>query len=67
MRVLPSILSFYRKEFNKFNNIGTRMLAYFYHIAFRVLKILIWCENVNSLPSFMRHYNGRHSVALLNL
>ena len=26
MRGLPSILSFFRNEFNKFNNTGTRML-----------------------------------------
>ena len=31
MRGLPSILSLFRNEFNKFNNTGPRMLEYIYH------------------------------------
>ena len=31
MRGLPSILSLFQKEFNKFNNTGARMLASIYH------------------------------------
>ena len=32
MRGLPSILSLFRNEFNKFNNTRARMLDSFYHI-----------------------------------
>ena len=35
MRGLPSILSLFRNEFNKFNNARARMLHYIYHIALR--------------------------------
>ena len=33
MRGLPSILSFFRNEFNKFNNTRARMLNSFYHMT----------------------------------
>ena len=33
MRGLPSILSLFRNEFNKFNNIRTRMLDSIYHMT----------------------------------
>ena len=32
---LPSILSFFRNEFNKFNNTGARMLDSIYHMAIK--------------------------------
>ena len=35
MRGLPSILSLFRKEFNKFNNTRERMLDYIYHMTLR--------------------------------
>ena len=34
MRGLPSILSLFRKEFNKFNNTGARMLDSIYQMTF---------------------------------
>ena len=37
MRGLPSILSFFRNEFNKFNNTRARMLDSIYHITLRLL------------------------------
>ena len=37
MRGLPSILSLFRNEFNKFNNTGARMLDSIYHMALRLL------------------------------
>ena len=37
MRGLPSILSIFRNEFNKFNNTGARMLDSFYHMLLRIL------------------------------
>ena len=36
MRGLPSILSLFRSEFNKFNNTGARMLDSIYHMALRI-------------------------------
>ena len=37
MRGLPSILSLFRYEFNKFNHAGARMLDYIYHMATIIL------------------------------
>ena len=42
MRGLPSILSFFRNEFNKFNNTRARMLDSIYHMTFRSLKFHFW-------------------------
>ena len=41
MRGLPSILSLFRNEFNKFNNTKARMLEYIYHMTLRSLCNLI--------------------------
>ena len=37
MRGLPSILSLFRNEFNKFNNTKARMLHSIYHMTLRLL------------------------------
>ena len=37
MRVLLSILSFFRNEFNKFNNARVRMFDSIYHMTLRIL------------------------------
>ena len=39
MRGLPSILSLFRNEFNKFNNTRVRMLDSIYHMTLEYLKI----------------------------
>ena len=41
MRGLPSILSLFRNEFNKFNNTRARMLDSIYQMALRLLWIPI--------------------------
>ena len=41
MRGLPSILSLFRNEFNKFNNTIARMLDSIYHMTLRLLWNLI--------------------------
>ena len=41
MRGLPSILSLFRNEFNKFNNTRGRMLDSIYHMTLRLLRDLI--------------------------
>ena len=38
MRGLPSILSLFPNEFNKFNNTGARMLDSFYHMTLKLIK-----------------------------
>ena len=45
MRGLPSILSLFRNEFNKFNNTRTRMLDSIYHMIHN-LKSHFWRKNV---------------------
>ena len=45
MRGLPSILSLFRKKFNKYNNTGARMLDSIYHMAlkcFEIIYFLAW-------------------------
>ena len=63
MRGLQSILSFFRNEFNKLNNTGTRMLDSIYHMTLKYKKMNFWRENVKSFPYFTQHYNGRHYVS----
>ena len=41
MRGLPSILSLFRNEFDKFNNTRARMLDSIYHMTLRLLQNLI--------------------------
>ena len=41
MQGLPSILSVFRNEFNKFNNTRARMLDSIYHMALRSLRCLV--------------------------
>ena len=41
MRGLPSILSLFHNEFNKFNNTRAQMLDYNYHMTFRLLWNII--------------------------
>ena len=41
MRGLQSILSLFRKEFNKVNNTKARMLDSIYHMTLRLLRNLI--------------------------
>ena len=36
MRGLPSIFSLFRNSFNKFNNIGARMLDSVYHMTLKI-------------------------------
>ena len=40
MRGLPSILSLFLNEFNKFNNTGARMLDSFYHMTLNYFEII---------------------------
>ena len=48
MRGLPSILSLFRNEFNKFNNTRARMLDSIYHMT-NTLKSHFWRKSVKIL------------------
>ena len=44
MRGLISILSFFRNEFNKFNNTGARILDSIYHMTLKSFLNHIFCH-----------------------
>ena len=59
MRGLPSILSFFRNEFNKFNNTRARMLDSIYHMT----NTFFWRKNVMILSSCTKRCYGRRNVS----
>ena len=63
MRGLPSILSLFHNEFNKFNNTRARMLDSIYHMTLRLLWNLISGVKTLLFASLctQRCY-GRHNV-----
>ena len=61
MRGLPSILSLFRNEFNKFNNTRARMLDSLYHKT-KTLKFDFWYKNVIILLLCTRCF-GLHNVS----
>ena len=61
MRGLPSILSFFRNEFNKFNNTRARMLDSIYHMT-NTLKSDFWRNKRYNFVITQRCY-GRHNVS----
>ena len=62
MRGLPSILSLFRNEFNKFNNTRARMLDSIYHMT-NTLKPDFWRKNVIILSLSTQRWYGRHNVS----
>ena len=62
MRSLPSILSLFRNEFNKFSNTRARMLDSIYHMT-NTLKTHFWRKNVIILSLSAQRYYGRHNVS----
>ena len=62
LRGLLSILSFFRNEFNKFNNTRARMLDSVYHMT-NTLKSHFWRKSVISLSLFTQRCYGRHNVS----
>ena len=59
MRGLPSILSLFRNEFNKFNNTRARMLDSIYHMT----KSHFCRKNVMILSPCTQCFYGRHIVS----
>ena len=49
MRGMPSILSLFCNEFNKFNNTRALMLDSIYHMTLRLLRSLIPAEKRNKI------------------
>ena len=62
MRGLPSILSLFRKEFNKFNNTRARMFDSIYHMT-NTLKSDFWRKNVIILSLCTQRFYGCHNVS----
>ena len=62
MRGLPSILSLFRNEFNKFNNTRARMLDSIYHMT-NTLKSHFCRKNVIILSLCTQHCYGRHKIS----
>ena len=62
MRGLPSILTLFCNEINKFNNTRARMLDSIYHMA-NTLKSHFWRQNVITLSLCAQRCYGRHNVS----
>ena len=62
MRGLPSILSLFRNEFNKFKNTRARMLASIYHMT-NTLKSHLWRKIDIILSLCAQRCYGRHNVS----
>ena len=62
MRGLPSILSLFRNEFNKFNNTRERMLDSIYHMT-NTLKSDSWIKKVIILSLCTQRCYGRHNIS----
>ena len=63
MRGLPSILSLFRNEFDKFNNTRARMLDSNYHMTKISLKSHFCCKNVTILSLCKQRCYGCHNVS----
>ena len=62
IRGLPSILSLFRNEFNKFNNTRARMLDSIYHMT-NTLKYHFWRKIVIILSLCTQRCYRRHNVS----
>ena len=62
MRGLPSNLSRFRNEFNKFNNTGARILDSINHMTI-TLKSHFWRKNVIILILCTKRCHGRQTVS----
>ena len=62
MRGLPSILSLFHNEINKFNNLGAQMLDSIYHMTLKLIKNHIFCWKMSRFCNLMQRYNGCHYI-----
>ena len=64
MRGLPSILSLFRNEFNKFKNTGARIIHSTYHMTLRLLWYHISVvKNIIILSLCTQRCHGGHNVS----
>ena len=61
MRGLPSILSLFCNELNKFNKIGARMLVSFYHMTLKILKNCSFPVKISIFSPLLRNVIMRTS------
>ena len=61
MRCLPSILSLFRNEFNKFNYIRSQMFDSIYHMTLRLLSHFC-LKNAIILSLYTQHCYGSHNA-----
>ena len=55
MRGLPSILSLFRNEFNKFNKTRARMLDSIYHMTLRIIMKSHFCRQTLQFCHYVRN------------
>ena len=61
---LPSIISLFRNEFNKFNNTRAGMLDSIYHRTLRLLRNIIFVvKTLYSLSLCTQRCYGRHNIS----
>ena len=64
MRGLPSILSLFRNEFNKFNNTRARMYYSIYHNDIKITLKSHFCrKTVIILSLYTQRFYGRHNLS----
>ena len=61
-RGLPSILSLFRNELNKFNNTGARMLDFIYHMTLKLLPYNVIILSLCTQRCYRRHNLSRKFV-----
>ena len=62
MRGLPSILSLFRNEFNKFNNTRARMIEFIYYMT-NTLKSHFWRKHIITFSLRTQRCYGRHNIS----
>ena len=62
MRGLPSILSLFRNEFNKFNKTRAQMLDSIYHMT-NTMKSHFWRKKRYNFVNMTQHCYGRHNFS----
>ena len=67
IRGIPSILSPFLKEFNKFNKTGARMLDSIYHMTLKILKNCIFGLKTSRVSLILRNVIMDVITFLINL
>ena len=65
IKCLPNILSYFRNEFNKFNNTGARMLDCIYHMTLNSFEIAFFARKIKlifAIHVYTRRYSGRQYI-----